>query len=72
MLDLSNLSQVDNSVLEAAVSEVESSDETRRLYLDCTATNVDASCFMQRYEGTQFGSDRVYVYKNLRWYNGVK
>ena len=53
-LNLWSMSQVDNSVLEAAVSEVESSDETRRLHLDCISpSGVDASSFMQRFEGAK-------------------
>ena len=61
-LDLSDMAQVDNSILEAAVSVLES-DETRQLRIQCDDTNVHLNEFIERYKGTRL--DHGYAYKNL-------
>ena len=67
-LDLSYSKQVDNSVLETAVSVLES-DVTRQLFIDCEDTSVNAKEFKKRFKGTRLKSFRVYAYKNLEWYD---
>ena len=64
-LDLSHTGQVDNSIVEAAVSVVDS-DVTRRFSLTCEETSVNTSLLMTRYKGMRLEFDRVYIYKNLK------
>ena len=59
--------EVDNSILEAAVSIVDS-DETRQFYLACEDTYVDANLFMKHHKGMCLASKSLYVYKNLELY----
>ena len=63
-LDLRYSRQVDNSILEAAVSVLER-DETRKLYIDCRDTNVNIHLFRTRYKDTRHDPNGLYVYKNL-------
>ena len=62
-LDLSFSSQVDNSVLEAAVSVLES-DERRQLSINRPNTSVNFVEFMKLYKGTRLESNS-FIYKNL-------
>ena len=74
------MDQVDNSILEAAVSVLES-DETRQLSKNCQKTSVDFDEFMERYKGTRhipyykhdkyFPKMHIYVYKNLVVYSFI-
>ena len=58
---------MDNSILEAAVSILES-DKSRRLFIMCGKTAVDCDQFMARYEGVRFDPENGnYFYKNLEW-----
>ena len=63
-LDLSGSTQVDNSILEAAVSVLER-DETRKLYIDCRDTNVNIKEFSKLFKCTGRTPHGVYVFKNL-------
>ena len=66
-LDLSFMTAVDNSVLEAALSVMES-DKTRRLFIRCHETAVDCDQFMASYKGERvYPGTGNYVYKNLEW-----
>ena len=67
-LDLRHLPQVDNLVLETAVSVLKS-DKTRQLYIDCDGTSVSPSKFKRRFRGTQTNPSLIYTYKNLEWSN---
>ena len=64
-LDLSGSTQVDNSILEAAVSVLER-DETRKLYIDCRDTNVNIKEFSKLFKCTGRTPYGVYVFKNLK------
>ena len=65
-------SQVDNSVLETAVSVLERDDARRQLFIDCHETSVNASEILKRFDGTRLKAQDLYVYKNLEWYSWSK
>ena len=62
-----HLPRVNNSVLETAVSVLESDETDRKMFIDCEDTNVNSIKFKRRFEGTEVEYLFVNVYKNLMW-----
>ena len=61
------MSEVDNSILEAAVSILEM-DTSRRLFIRFYQTAVNCDQFITGHEGVRVDPDTGnYVYKNLEW-----
>ena len=62
------MSQVNQSILKAAMSVVDS-DETRRFTLRCDAERANAWLYMKRYNSKRLDREVDYVYKNLKLFN---
>ena len=67
LLDLGHLQQVDNSVLETAVSVLESDETKRWLSINCEDANASVSKFKRRFKSTQDKPFLTYTYKRLKW-----